>query len=483
MKQLDQLLKDITPRQIKGNPERRITGICFDSRKATPGSLFVAIKGTASDGHEYINMAIEKGSTVIVCQHLPSVCDPRVCYIVVDDSARALGLLSSSFYDHPSRQLSLTGVTGTNGKTTTATLLYRLFRAMGYSAGLFSTVANYINDETYEATHTTPDPVQLNHLLHQMVKAGCTHCFMEVSSHALDQKRVAGLSFKGGIFTNLTHDHLDYHKNFENYFKAKKSFFDMLGNEAFALSNADDKKGKEILKDCRALCRTYGLKNDADFKARLLESHFHGSLLQIDGTEVWVHLIGEFNAYNLLAIYASALLLGVNREETLRYLSTLKEVKGRFQRLQSSSGIIAIVDYAHTPDAVDNVLRTINRIRKGTEQVITVLGAGGNRDKTKRPVMAKVAVENSDRVILTSDNPRYENPEDILHDMEAGIPSSCQHKWATIVDRREAIRAACLMARPGDIILVAGKGHETYQEIQGVKHHFDDYEVLTEFLK
>jgi len=483
MTNLNDILKNIKTIKIIGNQSVEVKNICFDSRKATQGSVFIAVKGTTSDGHDFITVSIEKGADVIICQDLPKMINESITYVQVPDPALALGLICSNFYGNPSEKLILVGVTGTNGKTTTATLLYRLFRELGYRAGLLSTVINYINDDAFEATHTTPDPVQLNQLLSQMVIAGCQYCFMEVSSHSLDQKRTAGLKFKGAIFSNLTHDHLDYHKNFDNYFRAKKLFFDQLDKNAFAVTNADDRKGKDIISDCKAICRTYAMKSSADFKVRLLESHFNGSLLNIDGKEIWVNLIGEFNAYNLLAIYSAAVMLEMEKEEILKQISKLKEVRGRFETIRSSNGIIAIVDYAHTPDAIDNVLRTINRIRKGDEQVITVIGAGGNRDKTKRPVMAKVAVENSDKVILTSDNPRLEKPEDILKDMEAGIPEKLKNKSVTITDRKEAIRTACLLAKQGDIILVAGKGHETYQDIQGVKHHFDDHEILTEILK
>ncbi|HYX05343.1 MAG TPA: UDP-N-acetylmuramoyl-L-alanyl-D-glutamate--2,6-diaminopimelate ligase, partial [Bacteroidales bacterium] len=404
-------------------------------------------------------------------------------YVRVVNSAAALGIMASAFYNYPSRNIRLVGVTGTNGKTTTATLLYRLIRNLGYGAGLLSTVANYINDKEYGATHTTPDSVKINELLAEMVEQGCQYCFMEVSSHSLDQDRTAGLAFTGGIFTNLTHDHLDYHKTFDNYLKAKKKFFDQLDKNAFALVNNDDRNGKVMLQNTVAKKYTYGVRSAADFRCRVLESHFDGMKLLLERQEVWVRLIGRFNAYNLTGVYAAAVLLGINKSELLPVLSTLEHVRGRFEYYTSPGGITAIVDYAHTPDALENVLETINSIRKLDATLITICGAGGDRDRTKRPVMARAAVDKSTRVILTSDNPRSEDPEQIINEMMEGVPAENKKKVLAITNRKEAIRTACIMAAPGDIILVAGKGHETYQEIKGVRHHFDDMEVVVQFFK
>lgn len=482
MKTLKDILIGINTIQILGNAEVNISGIQYDSRALQSGDVFFAVKGTSTDGHHFISMAVQKGAKVIICETIPDQAGPDVTYVKVADSAFALGVASSNYYDSPSGNLKLVGVTGTNGKTTTATLLYRMFRLLGYKAGLLSTVCNQINDIEYEATHTTPDPIQLNRFLSDMVQKGCEYCFMEVSSHALDQKRIAGLQYAGAIFSNLTHDHLDYHKTFDHYLKSKKLLFDHLPKEAFALVNIDDKNGRVMLQNCQAHKKTYAMHSMADFKVKVVESHMNSTLINIDNTEVWVKLIGEFNAYNLLAIYGAAILLQQDKEEIVKIISDLKEVRGRFETIHSTNNITAIVDYAHTPDALMNVLKTINQIRTGNEKLITVVGAGGNRDKTKRPVMAKITAENSDKVILTSDNPRFEEPEDILRDMEAGISAEMRKKTLTIVNRKEAIRTACMLSKPGDIILVAGKGHETYQEIKGIKNHFDDKEILTQLL-
>ncbi|HCN85302.1 MAG TPA: UDP-N-acetylmuramoyl-L-alanyl-D-glutamate--2,6-diaminopimelate ligase [Sphingobacteriaceae bacterium] len=480
MKSLQDILYGVAIQQVIGSSNIEIEKICFDSRQAEADSLFVAVKGTVSDGHQYIAQVVEKGATAIICEDLPEETQDDVCYIKTGNTAQALGILASNFYDNPSDKLKLVGVTGTNGKTTVATLLFQLFRDLGYKVGLISTVQNHINDQIIPSTHTTPDQLTLNSLLNDMVLAGCDYCFMEVSSHALAQYRTEGLSFTGGAFTNITHDHLDYHLTFAAYLKAKKMFFDKLGKSTFALTNADDKNGAVMLQNTKAHQKSYGLKNAADFKAKIIENHFSGLLLNIEGKEVWFKMIGSFNAYNLLVAYAVAILLEQDEEKVLTVLSRLRGAEGRFDWITSPSGVIGIVDYAHTPDAVLNVLNTIRDIRKGTEQVITVIGCGGNRDKAKRPVMAKVAGDGSDKLILTSDNPRNEEPEEIIHDMEAGISPVNKRKTLSITDRKEAIRTACHLAKPGDIILLAGKGHEKYQEIKGVKHPFDDKEILFE---
>jgi UDP-N-acetylmuramoyl-L-alanyl-D-glutamate--2,6-diaminopimelate ligase len=477
-KLLSSIINDIEVLNLTGKAGIDITGITFDSRQVSPGTCFVAVKGNQSDGHAFIADAISLGAVAVVCEQIPDVISAKVTFVQVKDSALVLALLSSSYYDHPSRKMKLVGITGTNGKTTTITLLYRLFNSLGHQSGCFTTIRNYIGDQVIEATHTTPDPVQLNRILNDMVKAGCEYAFMEVSSHALDQKRVAGLTYAGGIFSNITHDHLDYHKTFDEYIRAKKTFFDHMPAGSFSLINADDKNGQVMVQNTKSSVSYYGLKSMADFKAKIVESHFNGTLLNIDNTEIWTRFIGEFNAYNLLAVYACARLLGQSKEEVLRLLSSMETVEGRFQYLQSSTGVTAVIDYAHTPDAVVNVLRTIARIRKGGEQVITVIGAGGNRDKSKRPVMAKVAAEMSDKVILTSDNPRNEDPMDILNDMKAGLDNTLLEKTIIQPDRHEAIKMACMLTRAGDIILIAGKGHENYQEIKGVKHHFNDFEEV-----
>ena len=480
--QLQNVLYGVAITQLVGTTNKLVAGLAFDSRQVIEGSVFFAVKGTLSDGHAYIGQAIEAGATVIICEQLPEETNDAVAYIQVEDSSVALGEMAANFYDHPSFKLQLVGITGTNGKTTIATLLFKLFRALGYSVGLISTVENLINDEISPSTHTTPNPIALNILLQKMVDGGCTYCFMEVSSHAVVQHRIEGLKFVGGVFSNITHDHLDFHKTFDNYIKAKKGFFDALPKSAFALTNGDDKNGMVMLQNTKASKKTYALKQMADFKARIIENRFSGLNLEIDHLEVFFKLVGSFNAYNLLAVYGVAMLLDQDKLNVLTILSNLTGAEGRFDYVSNSKDIIGIVDYAHTPDAVQNVLSTIQNIRKGTEQVITVIGCGGDRDKTKRPVMAQVACDWSDKVILTSDNPRTEDPQAILSEMEVGVSPVNKRKTLTIVDRREAIKTACHLARPGDIILVAGKGHEKYQEINGVRHHFDDKEILTEQL-
>ncbi len=475
----EELLKDIEVLQMKGSTDRDLAGITFDSRKIQPGFLFIAVKGTQSDGHEYIGNAVASGAAAVICEHWPEHISPDVTYILVKDSACALAKLASAFYDHPSRKFRLVGITGTNGKTTTVTVLHRLFTALGYKSGCFTTIRNYIGDETIEATHTTPDPVQLNRIMKDMADRGCEYVFMEVSSHALVQQRVAGLTFAGGIFSNITHDHLDYHKTFEEYLRAKKLFFDNLQADSFSLINADDRNGRVMVQNTKSAVSSFGIHSMADFKGRIIESHVNGMLLNIDNTELWTKFIGEFNASNLLAVYSCARLLGQKKEEILRLISLMDTVEGRFQYLQSEKGVTAVIDYAHTPDAVQNVLRTIGQIRKGDEQVITVIGAGGNRDKTKRPVMARVAAGMSDKLILTSDNPRNEDPAEIINDMKTGLDDISLAKTIIQPDRREAIKMACLLARKGDIILIAGKGHETYQEVKGIKHHFSDLEEVS----
>ncbi|MDR1666751.1 MAG: UDP-N-acetylmuramoyl-L-alanyl-D-glutamate--2,6-diaminopimelate ligase [Bacteroidales bacterium] len=481
MKTLEDIIKNIPVKSVTGKVNIPIEAVCFDSRQAMPGSLFVAVRGTSEDGHRFISNAIQQGISAIVCETAPEAPPSGVTFVVTDNSAEALGIICADFYDRPSEQLTLVGITGTNGKTTTATLLYRLFRALGYKAGLISTVAYYVNDEKSEASHTTPDPVRLNSLMQQMVQQGCAYCFMEVSSHSVVQQRIAGLHFAGGIFSNLTHDHLDFHKTFAGYLKAKKTFFDLLPATAFALVNKDDRNGMVMTQNTRATVKTYALKSMADFRCRVMEKHFDGMQLQVDGRETWVRFIGEFNAYNLLAVYAAALLLHQSPQEVLTVLSTLAPVDGRFEFIRSPGGVTAVVDYAHTPDALENVLHAIHDLlRESSKQIITVVGCGGDRDKTKRPEMARIAAGMSTRVVLTSDNPRSEEPNTIIADMTAGLDAEGQQKTVLIPDRREAIRAACLMARPGDIVLVAGKGHETYQIVKGVKSHFDDREAVRE---
>ncbi len=480
------LLRDILYKaglvEVQGSTNVAITSMTFDSRKVEKDSLFVATRGLQSDGHDFIEKAIALGAAAIVCEEFPAEMHERISYAKVSDSSLALGIMAANFYDNPSAGLKLVGVTGTNGKTTTVTLLFQLFRAMGYKAGMFTTVRNMINSEEAPSTHTTPDAIELNKMLRKMVDAGCKYAFMEVSSHSVVQNRIAGISFYGGVFTNLTHDHLDYHKTFEAYLKAKKGFFDQLSSDAFALVNKDDKNGAVMVQNTKALKRSYSVLSVGDYKCRVLENHFTGLQLSIDSTEVWSKLIGSFNAYNLLAVYATAMLLGQDKMNVLTTLSTLGSVEGRFQYLRNDSGITGIIDYAHTPDALQNVLKTIQDIRTGNEQVITVIGCGGDRDTAKRPIMANIACEFSDRVILTSDNPRSEDPQAILEQMQKGVEKHSSKKTLSITDRREAIRTAVALARPGDIVLVAGKGHEKYQEIKGVKHPFDDMEVLKENL-
>lgn len=480
MKKLKNILKPVKVEKLHGDDEINISMLCFDSRNVVSGCLFIATPGTQTDGHVFIPMAIEKGAVAIVCERLPAALPQSITFILVKDATRALGEVASAFYDYPSRQLKLIGITGTNGKTTTASLLYKMFLELGYKVGLLSTVKYYIHDREMEATHTTPDALKINKLLAEMADAGCEYCFMEVSSHAVVQNRIAGLYFVGGIFSNITLDHLDFHKTFESYIKAKQCFFDTLPPSAFALTNIDDRNGLIMTQNTKACVKTYSLRSMADFNCKVVESHFDGSKLLIDGTEVWTHFIGEFNAYNLLAVYSTAVLLGEKKEEILRVLSTLSSVSGRFEYIRSRTGITAIVDYAHTPDALENVLKAINQLRTGVEQLITVVGAGGDRDRSKRPIMAKIAVSMSSKVILTSDNPRSEDPDDIISEMMQGVDILNLKKVLNITNRREAIRTACMLAQKGDIILVAGKGHENYQEIKGVKHHFDDKEILGE---
>lgn len=477
---LDQVIKNIQVTNLIGHSDIDLKGINSDSRKVECGHLFVAVKGTQTDGHSYIPTAIEKGAIAVLCEELPTELSETVTYIQVKDTEDAVGKAATAFYGDPTSKLELVGVTGTNGKTTIATLLYDIFRHFGYKVGLLSTVCNYIDDEAVPATHTTPDPISLNELLGRMADAGCKYVFMEVSSHSIDQKRISGLRYAGGIFTNLTRDHLDYHKTVENYLKAKKKFFDDLPKDAFALTNVDDKNGMVMLQNTKAKTYTYSLRSLCDFKGKILENHFEGMLLSFNDKELAVQFIGKFNASNLLAVFGAACLLGKKEEDVLLALSTLRPVAGRFDSLRSPQGYTAIVDYAHTPDALVNVLSAIHEILEGKGKIITVVGAGGNRDKGKRPIMAQESVKASDKVIITSDNPRNEEPQDIINDMLAGLNAEERKNVITIVDRKEAIRTACMLAQPGDVILVAGKGHENYQEIKGVKHHFDDKEVLRE---
>ena len=480
---LSELLKTIKPLSIEGSAEVEITGVDIDSRRIAPGHLFVAIKGTQTDGHAYIAKATELGAAAVLCEELPAEVKEGVTYVTVESTESAVGPVATLFNGDPSRKLKLVGVTGTNGKTTIATLLYKMFRQMGHRCGLLSTVCNYIEDEAIPASHTTPDPIELNALLARMADAGCEYVFMECSSHAIAQKRIGGLKFAGGLFTNLTRDHLDYHKTFENYRDAKKAFFDTLSKDAFAITNADDKNGMFMVQNTKARVKTYSTRSMADFKARIIECHFEGMYLEIDNHEVGVQFIGKFNVSNLLAVYGAAVWLGKQPEEILVVMSTLKSVSGRLEPIRSQNGeYTAIVDYAHTPDALENVLCAIHEVLDGKGRVITVCGAGGNRDKGKRPLMAREAVKQSDIVIITSDNPRFEEPQDIINDMLAGINTQQMKKVMTNIDRREAIRTACMMARKGDVILVAGKGHEDYQEIKGVKHHFDDKEVISSII-
>jgi len=472
------ILKNIDVVSLEGDINLTVSGIEFDSRNVAPGSIFVAVSGTRSDGHDYIDKAVLSGSVAVICEKLPDKRDKSICWIKTTDSAKALGIVSSGFYGNPSSSLKLVGVTGTNGKTTIATLLYRMFTKLGYKCGLFSTVCNYISDKELPATHTTPDPVQLNRLLAEMVAEGCDFAFMEVSSHASDQQRIAGLHFAGAIFTNLTHDHLDYHKTFDRYLAAKKKFFDSLPAGSFALVNADDRNSKVMLQNSGSRHFTFSLRGMADFRCGIIEQSFEGMGLRIQGEELWTRFIGDFNASNLLAVYAASELMGADKKEILTILSDLHPVPGRLEVVKAPGTVTGIVDYAHTPDALLNVIETINKIREGGRQLITVVGAGGDRDRAKRPQMAAICAEGSNKVILTSDNPRTEDPEKIIDDMEEGISPDMKRKTLRISNRREAIKSAVMLACPGDIILVAGKGHETYQEINGVKHHFDDREEL-----
>ncbi len=478
--QLQEILYGVSIINLSGTTNREVTTLVFDSRKAISGSVFFAIKGTLTDGHTFIESTIAAGVNVIICESIPTLKTDDVTYVEVADSSVALGIMAANFYHNPSAKLKLIGITGTNGKTTIATLLFKLFIALGYKVGLISTVQNQINDEVIVATHTTPNPLALNDLLCRMVEEGCGYCFMEVSSHAIVQHRIEGITFEGGVFSNITHDHLDFHLTFHNYIKAKRSFFDMLPKSAFALTNADDKNGMVMLQNTRAYKKTYALKQLADYKATVVENSFNGLHLDVDGIEVFFKLVGSFNAYNLLAVYGTAMLLDQDQLTVLTALSKLDGAEGRFEYMTSKSGLIGIVDYAHTPDAVQNVLSTIQNIRKGTEQVITVIGCGGDRDKTKRPIMAQVACDWSDKVILTSDNPRTEDPATIVKEMEEGVSPTNKRKTLSIIDRKEAIKTACHLAKLGDIILIAGKGHEKYQEVNGIRHHFDDKEILLE---
>ena len=478
---LNELLQNLVVKSVEGSTDIEIAEVDIDSRQVGAGHMFVAIKGTQTDGHQYISKAIGQGAVAILCEDLPVERQADVTYVQVASTEAVVGQVATIFQGDPTSKLKLVGVTGTNGKTTIATLLYNMYRKFGYKCGLLSTVCNYIDGEPVPASHTTPDPIELNRLLRKMVEAGCQYAFMECSSHAIAQKRIGGLKFAGGIFTNLTRDHLDYHKTVENYRDAKKAFFDMLPKGAFAITNADDKNGLYMVQNTKAVVKTYSTRTMADFKARLIECHFEGMYLDIDGHEVGVQFIGKFNVSNLLAVYGAAVMLGQKPEDILVVLSTLKSVAGRLEPIHSTEGYTAVVDYAHTPDALENVLNAIHEVLEGKEgKIITVCGAGGNRDKGKRPLMAQEAVKQSDRVIITSDNPRFEEPQDIINDMLAGLDQKQMKKVVAIVDRREAIKTAVMLAQKGDVILIAGKGHEDYQEIKGVKHHFDDREVVKE---
>ncbi len=483
MKLLSDILYKVKLEEIIGSTHVAISSIVFDSRKVKKDSLFVATKGAAVDGHIYIQKAIESGAIAIVCEEIPKDKNDQITYVKVTDSTYALGVMACNYYDNPSEKLKLVGITGTNGKTTTVTLLFNLFKSLGYSVGLLSTVQNKINNTVIPSTHTTPDAITLNELLFKMEEQGCEFVFMEVSSHAIVQNRIAGINFTGALFSNITHDHLDYHKTFDEYIKAKKQFFNLLPSTAFALTNRDDKNGMVMLQNTKANKYTYALKNIADYKCKIIESHLNGLLLNIDNHEVWVKLIGTFNAYNILSVYATAVLLKQDITSVLTALSNLNSVEGRFQYIKSPNGVIGIIDYAHTPDALKNVLETVKEIRSGSEQVITLVGCGGDRDSAKRPIMAAIACEYSNKVILTSDNPRTEDPEEILNQMQAGVNPVDVKKVLRITDRREAIKIACSFSSKGDIILIAGKGHEKYQEIKGVKHDFDDLEILKETIK
>lgn len=477
---IKQLIEATQPLKVIGHLQTDIRGIAIDSRQVEPGFAFIAMRGTQVDGHQFISKALETGAAAIICETLPETIQENTVYIQYPNTENVVGLLATHFFGNPTQKMKLIGVTGTNGKTTIATLLYEMFRRFGYKVGLCSTVCNYINGEAVPTEVTTPDPITLNRLLGRMADEGCDYAFMEVSSHAVSQQRIGGLTFAGGIFTNLTRDHLDYHKTFEAYRDAKKGFFDKLPQGAFAITNADDRNGLFMMQNTQATIKTYAQRTAADFKANILEESFEGMALQMDGREVFVQFVGRFNVSNLLAVYATAVMLGQNQEDVLIALSAMKPVNGRFEAIRSHKGVTAIVDYAHTPDALANVLSTINEVLKGRGQCWTVCGAGGNRDKGKRPLMAQEAVRQSDRVIITSDNPRFEEPQAIINDMLAGLSEEDRRSVLCIVDRREAIRTACMLAQSGDVILVAGKGHEDYQIIQGVKHHFDDHEVIRE---
>lgn len=481
MRHLDDYLSLLKVDEMVGDGNPMVGSIVFDSRKAAANTLFVAMRGTAVDGHQFISQAVAAGCNAVVCEEFPETIDTDVVYVRVDDSAEALGLLAARHFNRPSEKLKVVGVTGTNGKTTIASLLYRLAMNMGFKAGLCSTVVNCIAEEKVVATHTTPDALMLNELMSKMVDAGCQYCFIEVSSHAVAQKRISGIRFAGGIFTNLTHDHLDYHKTFDAYLKAKKCFFDALPADAFALSNRDDKNGAVMLQNCKAVKKYYSAREMADFRVKVIENLFEGMQLELNNKEVWTPFIGRFNASNLVAVYGAAVLLGWNSEDLLPQMSRLKPVDGRFETFRSKAGVTAVVDYAHTPDALKNVLEALNQIRQPHNELITVVGAGGNRDPFKRPVMAAEAVKASSKVILTSDNPRFEEPEAIIQQMFEGIQPADRSRVISITSRKEAIRAACSMAREGDVVLIAGKGHETYQEIKGVRTHFDDREIIKDF--
>ena len=483
MKTLQQLIQAIPNVQVIGNTGVIIQHLTYDSRQVGEGSVFFAIAGTQVDGHKYINDVIEKGAVAIVCENLPAIINDAVTYIKVNNTSEVMGLMACAFYNHPSEKIKLTAITGTNGKTTVATLLFKLFRSFGYHVGLLSTVQNQINETIIPSTHTTPDSIRINELLAHMVEQGCEYAFMEASSHAIDQNRIKGLHFAGTVFTNITHDHLDYHGTFANYINAKKKLFDDVNDDAFALTNKDDKNGLVMLQNTQATRYTYSLKSMADFKAKIIESDFTGMLLNIDEQEAWFRLVGNFNAYNLIAVYGTAFLLGKEKLEIIKHLSNIEAVKGRFEYVRSNDGVIAIIDYAHTPDALKNILETINEIRTQNEQLITVVGCGGNRDTTKRPIMADISSEFSNKVIFTSDNPRDENPETILDEMQKGVKPLHYKKTLRIADRKEAIKAAVGSANKGDVILIAGKGHEDYQEIKGVKHHFDDKETVLELFE
>lgn len=479
------LLQDILYKtklqSVRGSTDVEVSDVCIDSRKAGPGAAFVAVRGTVTNGHQFIDIAVQNGATAIVCEDFPAALHEHVTYVQVQNSAAAAGVIAHNFYRSPSKKLSLVGITGTNGKTTIATLLFKLFQSLGYRCGLLSTVQNQIGDEALDATHTTPDAISLNKLMARMADSGCEYVFMEVSSHSIHQHRIAGLQFAGGIFSNISHDHLDYHKDFQEYIRVKKMFFDGLPKDAFALTNTDDKRGMVMVQNTAASIKTYSLRSGSDFKGKILDNGIMGLHMMVDGQEVHFRLIGEFNAYNLLAVYGAAICLKEEKQEVLQHLSSLSGAEGRFDYMVSpNEKVIAIVDYAHTPDALLNVLATIKKLKKGFEQVITVVGCGGNRDKTKRPVMAEVATSHSDKVVFTSDNPRNEDPAEIIKDMEAGVPAAARRKCLSIADRREAIKTAISLANAEDIVLVAGKGHENYQEVNGVKNHFDDKEVVKE---